>query len=751
MTSKIINRCSSQLLIRLLAILIASPWHTGVFLRAHEGHKPLPTRGMEVDAESGKMLLTKSARETLDVQTAEVMPQPMREEIVAYGSLVSPWTSHALVSSPLAGRIVALHASPGDAVRAGQLLAELESPELELLQLELRTAQIDYQLSTRLVNSTREASGSGALPGKRFIEAQSKQQQDLAAIEIASAKWLGLRLPQETLDAILAQPQRAITQRVSLTSPIDGIITHADLSIGKVVDPKEHLFEVLDHSKVWLKINLLEKDLTRVEPGQQVDLVLTAYEGETFNGQIDVVDSFLDPQTHQGTAWATFSNSSSTAPRLLPGMSGQVRIREHAAGDVLTVPMAAVIRDGAERFVLVEEEQTEQASTFQKQPLVLGKRAGAFIEVLGGDVFPGDRVVTRGSHELGSFFAKGVLTVSEETAKDIGLKLEELSPQQIARTFSIEGVVDIPPMHRSVASAQLGGKLERILVDRGERVRQGQPLAEIVSQEFQDLQLELLQADVDMRLRQTLVSGLRVAGASVPERQLWEAESQRNQARSRHDAAAERLRSAGLTQTQIEQIERLKALIPTLPVRAPIDGTLVGFDKFLGHIVRPDEPLFEIHDVSHAWVQAFLAERDVSRVKIGQKVRLRFVVAAGEVIEGTVVRSGQSLGNADRTASVWIEMQGMPSFEVRQNMLAHVTVEEGSAVTALALPRNAVIREATRAYVFVRKDDKTFERRLIEPAASNDLVVAVKAGLTAGESVVTHGAEALQSGYAALK
>jgi cobalt-zinc-cadmium efflux system membrane fusion protein len=76
------------------------------FAFAHEGHKPLPTRGMEVNAETGKMVLTKSARATLDVQTAEVGPQKVTQSILAYGTLVSPWNRHAMVSSPLSGRIV---------------------------------------------------------------------------------------------------------------------------------------------------------------------------------------------------------------------------------------------------------------------------------------------------------------------------------------------------------------------------------------------------------------------------------------------------------------------------------------------------------------------------------------------------------------------------------------------------------------------------------------------------------------------
>ncbi len=305
---------------------------------AHEGHRPLPTRGMEVNAETGKMVLTKTARTTLDVQTAEVGPQDLAQSILAYGTLASPWNRHAMVSSPLSGRIVELFVTPGESVKAGQLLAELDSPELELLQLELRNAQTALDLSLKLVASSETASRAGAVPGIRFIEAQNDVEQNRAVIEIARAKWMGLNLPAEALEQILNPSNTTAKQRLSLISPIDGVVTHADLSVGKVINPKEHLFEVLDLSTIWLKVGVLEKDLAQVAVGQPLVLTLTAYPGETFVSHIDVFGQFLDPDTHLGTVWAPLSNLPTGEPRLLPGMSGQVQLKVGDAGDKIVLP-----------------------------------------------------------------------------------------------------------------------------------------------------------------------------------------------------------------------------------------------------------------------------------------------------------------------------------------------------------------------------------------------------------------------------
>ena len=550
---------------------------------------------------------------------------------------------------------------------------------------------------------------------------------------------------------MLGTPNEPFEQRLALKSPIDGTVTHTDLSVGKVINSKEHLFEVLDLSSVWLKIGVLEKDVARVAIGQSLELTLTAYPNRKIPAQVDVFGQFLDPQTHLGTVWASLSNSSAEDLLLLPGMSGQVQLKIGDTGEKVVVPMSAVIRDGAERFVLVEEEQTKVASTYQKQTVVFGHRMGDLIEVRGGNLFPGDRVVTRGSHELGSFFKKGVLKVSDETARDIGLTLQPASQLTLAETITVDGLVDVPPTRRTVASAQLSGAIARILVDRGQKVGVGEVLAEIVSQDFQNLQLDLLRAHLDSELQQEIMTNLAEAGDAVSQRRMWEAESRLNFANGLRDNVRQRLTTAGISEAQLTQMVTTRTLLPTLPVRSPIDGVVMDFDKVLGHIVQPDESVFEIHDLSQVWVQGFVSERDLSRVKVGQTVRVRLVADATEVVTGTLVRSGRSVGQDDRTLSVWIELRQMPRVPVQHNMLARLTIETGSIPPQLAVPREAIVREGTRSYVFVHKVDDTFERRFVVLGRSDDVAVQILEGLVPNDSVAVSGARALQTGYAALR
>ncbi len=100
---------------------------------------------------------------------------------------------------------------------------------------------------------------------------------------------------------------------------------------------------------------------------------------------------------------------------------------------------------------------------------------------------------------------------------------------------------------------------------------------------------------------------------------------------------------------------------------------------------------------------------------------------------------------------MWIELTDMPRISVQHNMLARVTIETGKTSPKLAVPRDAVVREGTRAYVFVRQPNGSFDRRFVQLGRTDDVAIEIRQGLVLGEPVAVSGAAALQTGYAALR
>src|SRR4051794_23630006 len=106
-----------------------------VWLWAHEGHQALPARGVTVDAVNGMVILSPAAREALGPQTAEATLQPVAERWPAQAMLVAPWQQHAFATTRLGGKVARVHVKPGQRVEQGQVLAEVQSLELENLHL----------------------------------------------------------------------------------------------------------------------------------------------------------------------------------------------------------------------------------------------------------------------------------------------------------------------------------------------------------------------------------------------------------------------------------------------------------------------------------------------------------------------------------------------------------------------------------------------------------------------------------------
>ncbi len=129
---------------------------------AHEGHQPLPTKGVQVDLKKGHITLSKAARDVLDVRTAAAERRESTERLRAYATVVAPWTKYAVVTSRLPGRVVALHVRPGDAVEAGQLLAEVDSLDLHTLRLDYQQAQNDIDLSEKILAGVEPAAKAGS-------------------------------------------------------------------------------------------------------------------------------------------------------------------------------------------------------------------------------------------------------------------------------------------------------------------------------------------------------------------------------------------------------------------------------------------------------------------------------------------------------------------------------------------------------------------------------------------------------------
>ncbi len=719
-------------------------------LLAHEGHAPLPTKGVQVDAARGHLLLTPTARNSLAVTTAEVEVRPVEGKLLAYATVELPWTHHGFATARLPGRVEKVHVVPGQAVRAGDIVAEVRSLDLDTLQLDALSAQTEAALGEKVVKELRASVESGAVAGQSLLDAEAKLAQARNAAVVVRSKWLAFGLGAESLDAILkrgaANPELTLPVRV----PVGGTVIHAELTAGKVVEPTEHLAEVADLTTVWVRVGVLEKDLHRVAVGTPVDVRLVAHPGEVFRTAVSMVAPYLDPSTHLASVWAELKNPAGREPQFVAGMAGRADVILPAEKPRPTVPVAAVVREGVDRFVFVEEASAAGASEYRKKSVADGRRTGDRVEILAGELFPGDRVVVRGAHELGGLFVPGVLRLGPEAERSVGLRVESATPGSVDDVITLEGAVDLPPTDRGSATAPLAGVIASIRAERGRTVKAGDVLAEVLSPELQTMQLELIRTSLELRLDADTLSRIRDLDA-VARRRVWEVESRVTGLKSQLETLRRKLSTVGLTASEIDRIVETKQVLSAIPVRSPIAGVVVTFDKALGQAVAAQEVLFAVHDQRKPWLMGFVSERDVSQVRVGQSVRVRLVSDPSAVLTGRVARSGRTVGVESRSLAVWVELDAANRPSLVHGQLASLTVVTGTHRAAVTVPAGALVEEAGAAFVFARRPDGVFERRAVEPGRADDVRVEVVRGLEAGQPVATAGVAELVTGFASLR
>ncbi len=537
-----------------------------------------------------------------------------------------------------------------------------------------------------------------------------------------------------------------------IRSPIAGKIVHSDLSEGKFVEAFEHLFEIVNLDAVWIKLQILEKDIQQVTPGQRVELTLLD-QASSIAATIERIDAALDPQTQVCWAWATAKDST-----LIPGQVGSARIQLSSEAKRLTVPTKSVYSDGLKRYVFVEEAATGAASEYRKRNVVLGRRTFTIdkvqhIEVLQGDVYPGDRVVIQGGHELSSLFFLGVLKLSAPDRTHLGIRTALAEERPLAAALNLAAVATLPPEARWTASSQLAGTIQAHNLSPGQPIRAGELLFEIASPDFHTLQLDLLRASLDAELLRQRTKRLQQAGQDVfSRRALLETQSRADQLNLKADSLRRQLMALGLSAAEVDDIVTRKQIRSFLPVRSPIDGWLVRMTSTLGETVVANQALAEIQKNQDVWIEAQVPSQDVSKLSLNDRAIVSVLSNPTVQLHATVSRVGPVVSPTTRLQRIWLSPVSMPeNFHLREGVQLSVALSVAQPKPALCVPAEAILRDGLHAFVFVQQANGYLDRRRVTTGETDGQWTEVLQGISRGEQVVVAGGRELQTAYASLR
>ncbi len=313
---------------------------------------------------SGLIKVSTEKVQKLGVRSELAQLRSLDKTVRAAGRIEADERRIYTISPKFEGYVERLHVSvTGQAVGKGQPLFEVYSPELV-------SAQREYAIAAQGVESLKDSESV----------AQSGMQQ-LADSSLQRLKNWDISEEQVKALSRSGEARRTLTLR----SPVSGIVTEKKAQQGMRFMPGEALYQVADLSSVWVIADVFEQDIGLVKTGTKATLRINAYPDRMFEGRVSYVYPTLNATTRTVPVRIELAN-----PGLLlkPSMFAQVELSASARGNVISVPISAVIDSGTRQIVLIKQGE----GRFAPRAVKLGARSEQYVEVIEG-VKEGEAVV----------------------------------------------------------------------------------------------------------------------------------------------------------------------------------------------------------------------------------------------------------------------------------------------------------------------------------------------------------------------
>jgi len=315
--------------------------------------------------------------------------------ITAPGRVIPTQGGVAHVGTVVPGRISRLLVSEGSYVNSGAALAEIEAYDIGQLKGEYLTAQASVEQARSVLARQQKLSGEGIGAKRTLEEAQADQAQATASLRAAEAK-----LRAAGIDPATIKSGGAFSSRITLRSPISGVIARRLVALGEYLEPNRDAFEVVNTSTVWVDAQINPVDASTLAVGGVAHI--RDRDDHKHTGRITFISPTLDPETRTVTVRTEISNPN---VHLRPETFVNVELeRSVEGGSALALPAGAIEREGTNYYIYREHEP----NTFQRVQVGTDEGTGEMVVITSG-LKEGDRVAVSGIFYLKAARQKGEL------------------------------------------------------------------------------------------------------------------------------------------------------------------------------------------------------------------------------------------------------------------------------------------------------------------------------------------------------
>ena len=294
-----------------------------------------------------------------------------------------------------------------------------------------------------------------------------------------------------------------------------------------------------------------------------------------------------------------------------------------------------------------------------------------------------------------------IASVTEGQMRTVGIELGTIEEHNLTKVIRANGRLIVPPQNKAVVNALVGGVIKRINVSEGEEVKKGQTVVSIENPDFIKLQQDYLTSkDNIVFLSQEFERQKTLHDADAGIGKVYQ------QSSANYTAEQSRLKSleAQLRQIHINPSRVTRENIThEIPVTAPIAGTVGKINLSIGTFTDASSPIMEIVNNRDMHCDLRIFENDITKVKVGQNVRLTVNSLNDKQVTGKVFGINKSLEQENKSVVVHALVNSDATSNLIDGMYVTALIESGKEKVP-AVPRDAIVKVAERSFIFVLKD-----------------------------------------------
>ena len=339
--------------------------------------------------DTGIVQITEAQIKQFEIVCQEVLSGGVEAWIQAPGQIEINHEQMAHIVPRVKGMVSQVNADLGQSVKAGQVLAVIESRELADAKAEFLSALERQTLAMTQFEREDRLFKQKVTSEQDYLASKQAMAEARIAHRAARQKLLALGLSARAVDELPSQPEDTFTA-YAMIAPFDGVIIKKHIVLGEVVDDASETFVIADMGTVWVDLRVNQRDITLIKTGQIGEIFL----GKATTGirsKVIYVDRILDPTTRMAVVRLELDN---TEAQYRPGtfLTGRVGIQSGGKAVVVSKDAIQNVNDQACVFVKTEEG-------FALRYVTLGQKDADQVEILSG-LDNGEQVVTQNAFHL---------------------------------------------------------------------------------------------------------------------------------------------------------------------------------------------------------------------------------------------------------------------------------------------------------------------------------------------------------------